>query len=77
MKLIAILATVTLSSMVTAAPVGNKRDLIPKPMDLLEMMYPHSGIPKLTMKVEKELNLCMLRSIKNLRTFANRGCKQK
>jgi hypothetical protein len=75
MKLIAILATVTFSSMVAAAPVGDKRELIPKPMDLLEMMYPHSGIPKLTMKVEKELNLCMFRSMMNPRTFANRGCK--
>jgi hypothetical protein len=71
MKLIAIFATVTLSSMVATAPVGEKRALIPKPMDLLEMMYPHSGIPKLTMKVEKELNLCKFRSIKNNRAFTN------
>ncbi|KAJ5095274.1 hypothetical protein N7532_007565 [Penicillium argentinense] len=61
MKFKAILAAISLSSMVAAAPVGenSRRALIPKPMDLLETMYPHSGIPKLAMKVEKTLNLCM------------------
>lgn len=28
-------------------------------MDLIEMMYPHSGIPKLASKVEGELHICM------------------
>jgi len=29
-------------------------------MDLIEKMYPNSGIPKLAGKVEKELHICML-----------------
>ncbi|KAJ5579061.1 hypothetical protein N7450_007928 [Penicillium hetheringtonii] len=57
MKLTTIFAAATFSSFVAAAPVGGKRALIPKPMDLIETMYPHSGLPKLTMKLEKELNL--------------------
>ncbi|KAJ5176357.1 uncharacterized protein N7482_002234 [Penicillium canariense] len=58
MKLTAILAAITLSSVVVAAPVPteSRRGFIPKPMDLIEKMYPHSGIPKLASKLEKELN---------------------
>jgi hypothetical protein len=60
MKLTAILAAISLSSIVAAAPVPteSRRGIIPKPMDLIEMMYPHSGIPRLAGKVEKELHIC-------------------
>jgi hypothetical protein len=60
MKLTAILAAISLSSIVVAAPVPteSRRGMIPKPMDLIEMMYPHSGIPRLAGKLEKELHIC-------------------
>lgn len=56
--------TLTLSSLIAAAPLPNtsRRNLVPglpTPMDLIEMMYPHSGIPKLASKVEGELHICM------------------
>ena len=64
MKLTAILAAISLSSVVAAAPVQNTpRNLVPglpTPMDLIEKMYPNSGIPRLAGKVEQELHICML-----------------
>lgn len=62
MKLTAILAVISLSSVVAAAPVPaeSRRGLIPKPMDLLEKMFPGSGIPKIAGNLEKGLNLCMV-----------------
>jgi hypothetical protein len=61
MKLTAIFAAISLSALVAAAPVPteSRRGFIPKPMDLIEMMYPHSGIPRLAGKLEKELHLCL------------------
>lgn len=61
MKLTAILAAISLSSLVAAAPVPaeSRRGFIPKPMDLIEKMYPHSGIPQLAGKLEKGLHICM------------------
>lgn len=60
MKLTAILAAISLASIVGAAPVPteSRRGIIPKPMDLIEMMYPNSGIPRLAGKLEKELHIC-------------------
>lgn len=61
MKLTVILAAISLSALVVAAPVPTeaRRGFIPKPMDIVETMYPHSGIPQLAGKLEKELHLCM------------------
>ncbi|KAJ5133976.1 hypothetical protein N7448_001004 [Penicillium atrosanguineum] len=63
MKLTAIFAAISLASAVAAAPVQNEpRNLIPglpTPMDLVEKMYPNSGIPRLAGKVEQELHICM------------------
>ncbi|KAJ5191088.1 uncharacterized protein N7498_010073 [Penicillium cinerascens] len=63
MKLTAILAAMSLSSVVAAAPVQNKpRYLIPgipSPMDIIEKMYPNSGIPRLAGKVENELHISL------------------
>ncbi|KAJ6108020.1 hypothetical protein N7523_009343 [Penicillium sp. IBT 18751x] len=62
MKLTAIFAAMSLASAVAAAPVQNTpRGLIPglpTPMDVIEKMYPSSGIPRLAGKLEKELHLC-------------------
>lgn len=70
MKLTAILAAISLSALVAAAPVPteSRRGFIPKPMDLIEMMYPHSGIPRLAGKLEKELHICM-----HVRNLLNEG----
>ncbi|KAF7717432.1 Uncharacterized protein PECH_001941 [Penicillium ucsense] len=61
MKFLTILATLCLSALTVAAPVPSEpapRGLIPKPMDLIEKMYPHSGIPKIAGKLEKSIGLC-------------------
>jgi hypothetical protein len=61
MKLTTILAAISLSSIVAAAPVPaeSRRGFIPKPIDLIEMMYPHSGNSSVAGKLEKELHICM------------------
>lgn len=58
-----LLTTLTLTTLIAAAPVPadtSRRNLVPglpTPMDLVEMMYPHSGIPKLASKLEGTLNI--------------------
>lgn len=63
MKLTVVLAAISLTSVVAAAPVQNTpRNLIPglpTPMDVVEKMYPNSGIPRLAGKLEKELHICI------------------
>ena len=61
MKLTAILAALSFSALVAAAPVPteSRRGFIPKPMDLIEKMYPHSGIPQLAGKLAKGFHLCL------------------
>ena len=60
MKVIAFLAALSLTSLVTAAPIRANvpRGIIPKPRDLVEMMFPHSGIPKVAGKLEKDIGVC-------------------
>lgn len=56
--------TLTIATLVAAAPVPapdtSRRELVPglpTPMDVIEMMYPHSGIPELASKVEGVLEV--------------------
>lgn len=61
-----LLTTLTFTTLIAAAPLISTgspgRNLVPglpTPIDLIEKMYPNSGIPKVASDVEGELGLCM------------------
>lgn len=71
---LALLTTLAFTTLIAAAPLtgaqSSRRNLVPglpTPMDLIEKMYPHSGIPKLASDVEGELGVCMFE-------YYRRGC---
>lgn len=61
MKLTALLAAISLSSLIAAAPVTHedisRRGKLPTAMDAVDMIFPHSGIPQVASKLRQKLNL--------------------
>ena len=60
MNLTTLFATISLASLVAAAPISNnhRRNLIPTPAQVIETLFPHSGVPRIAAKLDKVLNVC-------------------
>lgn len=58
MKLTTIIAALSFSALVAATPVplNNRRTLLPTPMQIVNTLFPDSGIPELAREVEKVLD---------------------
>ncbi|KAJ5113478.1 hypothetical protein N7456_002012 [Penicillium angulare] len=61
MNLTPILAALSITSIVAAAPIPNlatRGKILPSPNWVMEKMFPHSGIPQLVGKVDKVTGIC-------------------
>lgn len=59
MKLSGIIATLSFSALVAAAPIPlSNRGLLPTPMQAVEKLFPGSEIPRLAGEIGKILEIC-------------------